>query len=168
MAATARGTAKPATTARKRPATPRSRPAPPVPAQPDLDALAGKLGDVEPPGRGKPDLSFDVIKIGPADESARIERVPIFSLPGPDGKEREYTVLVKPPYYVALEYTHKLRAEGLGFALDYLMEEMLGAEGYAALRGYKDITEQQVGQVLAIVTRLALGRLELPKESSDE
>jgi len=93
-----------------------------------------------------------------AEEEVSTERVEVFSLNG-----TTYTVSAKPGPAFALRYLSKAREFGDDAAADYLLEAMLGAEGYAALSGYDKLTESQLLTVFQVCLDIALGAMEGPK-----
>ena len=48
-------------------------------------------------------------------------------------------------------------------AQDYLLNAVLGEDGYKRLRAYKGLTTEQLAWVISICNRIALGALEIPK-----
>ncbi len=154
MTATASGTRKSGT--RKPAAKPASltlRPAT-APAYPP--------GTQEPDGEAGP-AGFEVLRLTPVSDPEPARRVPLFTITL-SGKERVYTVLADPQPVIGLEYTHRCRTEGVGMALDWLLEAMLGTEGYSALRGYDQLTSADIGRVMDVVLKITLGALDIPKD----
>ncbi|MCX4750897.1 hypothetical protein OG455_41185 [Kitasatospora sp. NBC_01287] len=90
--------------------------------------------------------------------TAPAERVPLFYI-----DDREYSVTLKPGVNVGLKYLHLSRTIGEAQAMDYLLEKLLGAEGYQALMDYDDLTQEQFQGICEIASRLTVGALELPK-----
>lgn len=88
------------------------------------------------------------------------EREPLFYI-----DDVEYTIPVSPPASISLEAMHII-AEGGGSpaaqmaAEDYVMTEMLGEEGYAALRGCKTIKRHELRRVIEVISERANGALE--------
>lgn len=115
-----------------------TRPAPAAPAAPEVLRFTSTTGEVE-------------------------QREPLFYI-----DDVEYTIPVDPSPTIGLEALHILSANGGGviaqaMADDYVMTEMLGEDGYAALRGCKTVTSGELAQVIRIVSQKALGALEDPK-----
>ena len=102
------------------------------------------------------DGGFEVLRL--TTKSDPEERVPLFYI-----DDREYTIPKRPRMNIALEFMHLARERNDSAAMDYLLEKLLGKEGYQALRDYDDLTPQQFQQITDIATRLTLGALELPK-----
>jgi hypothetical protein len=65
----------------------------------------------------------------------------------------EYTIPLAVSTNVLLEYVHRSATEGIDAAVDYAVTELLGEEGYAALRAYPKLEQEHWvwirGQVLA-------------------
>ena len=89
----------------------------------------------------------------PAD--APVEVVELFAI-----GDQVYTVPAKPRVNVALKYLRDVRKVGPGVAEGALLEAMLGAEGYAALCEFDDLTADQLQAVTEAAAQLALGALE--------
>ena len=92
-------------------------------------------------------------------------RIPLFSIDG-----REYTIPAEPNLTVGLK-AYRLAASvpnldaGEAIALNFILTEMLGADGYDALLSYEDITREQFAKVAEICRGLTLGQIEDPKGS---
>jgi hypothetical protein len=133
-------------TAAKR--TPR-RPAPPPAPEPELEE-----SPLDPGGSGE----FEVLRLTTKADRPE-ERVPLFYI-----DDTMYSVAKKPGVNVGLQFMHLYRTQGEAVATDYVLDKLLGSEGYTALLGYDDLTPQQLQQICQIAVKLALGSLELPKE----
>lgn len=83
------------------------------------------------------------------------DRVPIFSIDGV-----AYTIPAKPRPALALRFLHNRRTVGEDDATDILLEELLGPDGYKALREYDELTTEQLKSVFTIAQKVALGALE--------
>lgn len=101
---------------------------------------------------------FEVLRLTRRTDRAE-ERVSLFSI-----DDTMYSVTKKPGVNVGLQFLHLFRTQGEAPATDYLLDKLLGPEGYAALREYDDLTPAQFRQICQIAIKLALGSLELPKE----
>ena len=140
---TAKVTAK--KTAAKRTA-PRRPAAAPV-SEPEVSPLdPGSAGD------------FEVLRLTRKPERNE-ERVPLFYI-----DDVEYTVVKRPHANVGLKMLELLRTQGEPAAQAYVLGKLLGADGYAALLEYDDLTAEQYAHICQVAARLALGSLELPKE----
>lgn len=114
----------------------------------------------KPGGSAQPDPedveTIQVIRLTPADDDTRI---PLFEANG-----ETYTILARPQMEIGLQYLHLSVTEGEQLATNFLLGELLGEDGYAALRGFKGLTSKQFSQVVKIATEIALGSVESPKE----
>lgn len=86
------------------------------------------------------------------------KRVPIFSIDG-----TEYTIPESPSASIGLQVTHLWATQGYSVATDWLLNELLGSDGYKALREFRQLTREQYKQVEAICIKAALGEDEDPK-----
>lgn len=93
----------------------------------------------------------------PIDEP--IEREDLFSLNGV-----MYRVDKNPRRGIVLEYLKIAREQGPRIAVGWLLEEMLGTDGYLALSRYQGLTEDQLSAVTKIAVDIAMGALEDPKD----
>ena len=112
-------------------------------------------------------FSFEPVRFD--DEHPEDIRVTLFV--GNDGTR--YTVLANPGPRVGLEYVHLVGMGGGSetaqlLASDWLMGEMLGQEGYDALRGMRTADGTKYRKITAIVNRIAMGPLEIPKDAGSE
>lgn len=134
-----------------------------------------------PPGTKKPATvspmrpgpHIAAIHIAPAEVTD--ERIPMFYLPDPEAEngEREYTVPAEPDATIALKYLHiagggpcdcpQPHGRGELAANDYLLTELLGSDGYRALRECRGLKGGDLGAILALASKHALGALEAPK-----
>jgi hypothetical protein len=85
-------------------------------------------------------------------------RIPLFYI-----DDVEYSIAARPGVNVGLKYMHVFRNQGEYAATSYLLEKLLGAEGYQALMDYDELTATQFQQICEIAAQLALGALEVPK-----
>lgn len=100
---------------------------------------------------------FEVLRLTTTPQAGE-ERVPLFYI-----DDVEYGIPKRPRMNVALQYLRLAKESGDAIAADYLLESLLGREGYRALREYDQLTVEQFSQIAAVATRLTLGALELPK-----
>jgi len=77
--------------------------------------------------------------------------------------DEPYQVPKNPPPTYALRYLKLLRTEGQVVAGAYMLETMLGAEGYEALMNYEQLTTDQMDFILTAALRIATGKTERPK-----
>lgn len=106
-------------------------------------------------GHGPP-----VLVLTSAVDEGEENRIALFSIDG-----EMYSIPDPVPGYVSLETTHLWANEGEARATDWLMGELLGDDGYAALRGCKTITKAQIQQVMKICVERTMGDGEDPKDS---
>lgn len=88
-------------------------------------------------------------------ETTEPDRIPIFSI---DGKQYTMPAVVKP--YVGIRYLWMLRQDGAEFAAAWLLEQVLGVEGFKALANYEQLTDAQYNQIASIIRDHTMGTLE--------
>jgi hypothetical protein len=86
------------------------------------------------------------------------EREVLFSV---DGKE--YTVLVRIPAHVALEYVFTSAEGGAGNAIVFALNYALGSESRRALLTCKSLTPDELGEIIKVVRAKFDGALADPK-----
>lgn len=74
-----------------------------------------------------------------------------------------YSVKNKTRVNIALKYMDLARKEGQDAAGGYLIEALLGADAYAALMDWEDLTMEILSEVIAIAQKIVLGDLTDPK-----
>ena len=74
-----------------------------------------------------------------------------------------YTVQRRPRVNVSLRYLKMARTQGQETAIAYLLEAMLGEDGYEALCNYDDLTPEQFETVVKAAQDIALGGFNGPK-----
>lgn len=147
---------------------------PPKRATPRQPSIRERLGPPPgaPPEDGPPGpldaeiTAFEPVRLTPAPEPEG-KRVTLFYVGG-----KGYTIPAEPGMEIGLEANHimaRLRMQGVpaseveGAVMDYIFGQMLGDEGYAALRGFKGLRAEDFEKITAIAYRLTLGALEVPK-----
>lgn len=90
--------------------------------------------------------------------SADVEQIELFSI---DGKS--YSIPNKPRVNVALRYLKLAREQGVDAAAAYLIESLIGADGYEALMNYEDLTSEELASIVSAAQKATLGGLEAPK-----
>jgi len=100
-----------------------------------------------------------IVSLRSAANPPRAERVPAFSING-----TVYTILTRPRTNVGLKYIHLARTKGAEIAVDFMLETLLGTEGYAALMDFDDLTEADLTAVIEAASRVMAGAVETPKE----
>jgi hypothetical protein len=83
------------------------------------------------------------------------KREPLFSI-----DDREYTIPVEVPGNISLQAIEVVRQQGDTAATGWLMELMLGADGYRALRKCPAVDRAQIKRIGAIIRDKVLGDLE--------
>lgn len=100
---------------------------------------------------GNGNRSYVVLELSSADV-VNTERIPLFSIDG-----TEYTMPAEAPGYIGLEAVEIWATQGEAAGTRWLMRELLGEDGYDALRTCKTITKAQMRQVTRILVQHALG-----------
>lgn len=137
MPATVKGVAK---TAAKRPTRSKTQPAP---------APAAELEEWD---------GVEVVRLTTRKEKTE-QRIVLFSIDGV-----EYSIPRRPRMNISLQFMHLTRSQGDSAAMDYLLEKLLGEDGYKALREYDDLEPADFQKITAIASQVTLGSLEVPKE----
>ena len=102
-------------------------------------------------GHSNGNRSYVVLELSSADVVSE-DRIPLFSIDG-----TEYTMPAEVPGYVSVEVIDLWATQGEAAGTRWLMRELLGEDGYDALRTCKTITKAQVRQVTKILVEHALG-----------
>ncbi len=101
----------------------------------------------------------NIVSLRSAASPPKGERVPAFSING-----TVYTILTRPRTNVGLKYIHLARTKGAEIAVDFMLETLLGTEGYAALMDFDDLTEADLTAVIEAASRIMAGAVETPKD----
>ena len=125
-------------------------------------------GTTKPPPRsdvpdqtGKPeddDSAPQILVLSSKDPAPGRRKVPLFEL---DGKT--YTVDSPQPPNRGLRYLHLMHTQGTQVAYAYMLETMLGEEGYAALMGFDGLQSEHMERLVEDALKLLLGSHEGPK-----
>lgn len=91
-------------------------------------------------------------KTDPDDTGEEEEYVPLFTI-----DDKSYDLWINPPASVGLEYLKRAADYGVEAAAVWILEEMIGEDGYAALQNYKKLEVKQLEKILAICKRHAMG-----------
>jgi hypothetical protein len=83
------------------------------------------------------------------------KREPLFSI-----DDREYTIPVEVPGNITLQALERVRQDGEGPTTAWLLELMLGDDGYRALRECSSVSRQNLAAIGAVVSAKVLGDLE--------
>jgi hypothetical protein len=89
------------------------------------------------------------------EEETTEDRVPLFSI---DGTTYDIPTEIKP--HVALKYLWLLKERGSDYATAWLMETVLGKDGFQALVNYEQLTPAQFNAIKDAVQEAALGATE--------
>ena len=100
-----------------------------------------------------------IVSLNSARHPPAEERIPAFAING-----TTYSILTRPRTNQGLKYVHLARTKGSEIAIDYMLEVLLGAEGYTALREFDDLTEDDLKAVIDAASRIMAGAVEAPKE----
>lgn len=98
-----------------------------------------------------------VLRLTPAGDGEP-RRVPLFYI-----GDREYTVDPEPGAEIALEYLEISATRGQEAAMQYILVEMLGEDGWRALRTFRKLKSADLAHIIGALTTLVLGQLEAPK-----
>lgn len=85
-------------------------------------------------------------------ETLEVEMEPVFELDGD-----LYQIPKKPSAGIALGYLEKQSTLGADAAVYWMMVEMLGEEGYAALRDHPDLEREQMDTIIGHIEKKVLG-----------
>lgn len=100
-----------------------------------------------------------ILRLKTAPKGAKRKRETLFYI-----DDVEYSVEVHPSPARSLKYLKLMRDEGADIATQYMLENLLGTEGYQALMEYEDLTDEQFEQVVTAASKIMLGSFEGPKE----
>lgn len=87
------------------------------------------------------------------------ERITLFSI---DDKEYSIPTSVKPN--VGLKVMNVMRKQGETAGVDFMLETVLGVEGYTALMNFDDLTNDDLKKIIKIAFELVAGATENPKD----
>ena len=90
------------------------------------------------------------------------ERVELFTVTR-DGKPTTYSMPNEPFPGLSLQYLKRARKEGETMAGSWLLEQVLGEEGYDALAGEPDVTLAQINGIAATALKVITGRYTAPE-----
>lgn len=126
----------------------------PLPPRPEPDA--GPPAPLTPPG--KPEI-LRFTAAPPADRPER--RSVLFTI-----DDDEFTILDNPVPQLGLEYLHVIRTEGVFAASLWLLEAMLGPQGYDALVHCKGLPQSGLQRVIEVCVEKINGSMDAPKEET--
>ena len=87
-----------------------------------------------------------------AGEAVEVEMEPVFELDGD-----LYQIPAKPSAGLALGYLEKQSTLGADAAVYWMMVEMLGEEGFEALRDHPDLEREQMDAIIGHIEKKVLG-----------
>jgi hypothetical protein len=88
-------------------------------------------------------------------QSVNADREPLFSIDG-----TEYTIPVEVPPAVTLQAIERVRTEGEAAATAWIMNELLGADGWKALRECVQVNKAQLSAIMEVCRAKAYGAME--------
>lgn len=106
------------------------------------------------------DFEFEPLQLS-SKEVPETTRMPLFYL-----DDIEYRIDVPFRVNLSLQYLRMAREQGENIATGWLMEQVLGQDGYTALMEYEGLQAKHLRRIGAVVSNLALGAVEDPKGSS--
>lgn len=118
-----------------------------------------KSAEPEPDDHDEPDTGLPQLISLRSDPDREIKRVPLFEI-----DDTEYSIPVKVEVNDALEYLHIGRTQGQEAQIDFMLGLLLGEEGYAALRAFRGLTEQNLMDVIKACRKVMTGSVRGPKD----
>jgi hypothetical protein len=103
------------------------------------------------PVRAADDPDDGIIRIGDEPEEPVYDT--LFHLGG-----KSYKVLTNPPSSMMLSYFDRMRKGGTNVAFSWLLEEMVGEEGYRVLLEDSRVSRENFRAIVDAVMRIVLGR----------
>ncbi len=74
-----------------------------------------------------------------------------------------YSIPAKPGAEIGLAYLKMVKERGQEAGIAYMLETMLGEDGYDALMNYKGLEIEDLSKVVQKIREVTMGALELPK-----
>lgn len=71
--------------------------------------------------------------------------------------EKEYFLWVNPPASVGLAYLKKVKTENSEAAAVWLLEQMIGEDGYEALTNLPNLKEEDLNRIMEICKQYSMG-----------
>jgi hypothetical protein len=99
-----------------------------------------------------------ILVLSSSDPAPERRKVPLFELDG-----TTYAVDDPQPPNVGLRYLHKLNHDGTQVAYAFMLEAMLGEDGYAALMGYDKLQPEHLERLIDDALKILLGSHDGPK-----
>jgi hypothetical protein len=100
-----------------------------------------------------------IVSLRSAINPPKDQRVDAFSINGV-----MYSILTRPKTNVGLKYIHLARTRGSEIAIDFMLEVLLGVDGYQALMDFDDLTEADLEAVIGAASKIMAGAVETPKD----
>lgn len=92
------------------------------------------------------------------DPNREVEKEVLFSIDGAEVEiPKEFSASL------ALQYVDRARKRGLDDAGSWLLETVLGPEGYALLLGYEELKAEHLADIMDVLITKTLGAMEAPK-----
>lgn len=92
------------------------------------------------------------------DKATEVATITLFSI---DGKDYSIPTEIRPNK--ALQVMHVIRTRGESSGISFMLETLLGTEGYEALLGFEDLKDEDLEKVIKIAFELVAGATEGPK-----
>lgn len=99
--------------------------------------------------------SFEPIVITKATEP--IEEVLLFSITEDDGERRDFYIPKKVKFAFSLRFMEMVEERGENAAGIWMLRQLLGDEGYEAIRDCDDVTQEQFERIVEIATAIVAG-----------
>ena len=93
------------------------------------------------------------------------DREPLFTLEDKDGEITEYTIPREVPGHFTLAALERNRHQGEAVTTPWVLEEMLGSAGYAALLNAPGLTKANLAAVNEVIRRKVFGD---PEDTTSE
>ena len=84
---------------------------------------------------------------------------PLFSI-----DEDTYTIAAEAKTNDSLRYLDLMRKKGQEAAIGFMMETLVGPEGWQALQDYDELTDDDLAQIIQAAAKIMNGPMEDPKE----
>ena len=94
----------------------------------------------------------EIIALTTPKKPSSVKTVVLFSI---DGKEYAIPSKVRPNK--ALQIMHVFRTQGATNGVDFMLETLLGHEGYTALLGYDELEDENLEKIIKIAFELVNG-----------
>lgn len=102
-------------------------------------------------GKKKPEAP-EVLKLESTGVVEEEKFVPVFTI-----DDEEYLLWINPPATVGLRYLKEIKLRGPDAAAVWLLEQMIGEDGYDALMNFKELKPGNIDRVLEICKEYSMG-----------